>query len=444
MKPTIKTDITGKEIWRIACPIMIGNLAQTIITFTDTAFLGHVGLIELSASMMAGMYYYVFTTLAMGFAVGIQIFVSRRYGEREYERIGEVFFHGAFFVLLLGILLFGILFLCSNTLLGCIIASPRILASAKEYIVFRQFGIIFVVFNYLFRSLYVGISNTKCISYSTLLMAVVNIVLDYALIFGRLGLPQLGVSGAAIASLTAEISAFAFFIIYTYIKVPASYALFKLHGIRPQLWWHIIKVAFPTMVQRLLSYGTWFMFFVFIEKMGELAIGISSLVRSVYMLLVIPVFAFASTANTLVSRIIGEGKVHQVGALVRKVVWNCILCSVPLVLVSALFPMQICSIYTQDMVMVHAAVPTIYVICVATIVSAIGMVIFESISGTGNTISALVIDFFMTSLYILYIAVVSNMWAIQWVWTAEWVYNICMGVVACVYIKKANWQRKVI
>ena len=108
------TTITNREIWRIAYPIMLGNLAQTIITFTDTAFLGHLGTIELSASMMAGLYYYVFTTLAMGFAVGIQIFIARRFGEGDLKKIGVVFQHGALFVLGLGILLFSILFFFSH------------------------------------------------------------------------------------------------------------------------------------------------------------------------------------------------------------------------------------------------------------------------------------------------------------------------------------------
>ena len=181
----IKLNISNKEIWKIALPIMIGNLAQTIIIFTDTAFLGHIGMAELGASMMAGMYYYVFTTLAMGFAIGVQIFVARRYGERNWAQIGDVFTHGLVFVLLLGILLFGLLFLFSNQSLTKIIASQDILAGAKDYISIRQFGIMLVVVNYLFRSLYVGISQTRSITYSTILMAITNILLDYILIFGH-------------------------------------------------------------------------------------------------------------------------------------------------------------------------------------------------------------------------------------------------------------------
>ena len=77
----MKTIITNKTIWNIAYPIILGSLAQTLITLTDTAFLGRVSEIALGASAMAGIYYYVFSTLAWGFSIGIQIIVARRLGE---------------------------------------------------------------------------------------------------------------------------------------------------------------------------------------------------------------------------------------------------------------------------------------------------------------------------------------------------------------------------
>ena len=113
----MKAQISNREIWGIALPIMLGNLAQTIINFTDTAFLGHLGVIALGASMLAGLFYYVFTTVAAGFAVGIQIIVARRFGERNYGRVGVIFEHGSLFVLLLGAVLFSILYLFSDKLL---------------------------------------------------------------------------------------------------------------------------------------------------------------------------------------------------------------------------------------------------------------------------------------------------------------------------------------
>ena len=211
----MKAQITNREIWSIALPIMLGNMAQTIINFTDTAFLGHLGVVALGASMLAGLFYFVFTTVAAGFAIGIQIIVARRFGERNYGRIGVIFQHGSLFVLLLGMVLFSILYFFSDHLLLYLIDSQNIYEASLEYIKYRQWGIAFVCFNFLYRALYVGISNTKVITYSTIIMAVVNIALDYCLIFGKGGFPQMGIGGAALASLCAEISAFVFFTVYT-------------------------------------------------------------------------------------------------------------------------------------------------------------------------------------------------------------------------------------
>jgi Na+-driven multidrug efflux pump len=83
----MKAQITNKEIWGIALPIMLGNMAQTIINFTDTAFLGHLDVVALGASMLAGLFYFVFTTIAAGFAIGIQIIIARRFGEKNYGKI---------------------------------------------------------------------------------------------------------------------------------------------------------------------------------------------------------------------------------------------------------------------------------------------------------------------------------------------------------------------
>lgn len=440
-----QTSITNREIWRIAYPIMLGNLAQTIITFTDTAFLGHLGTIELSASMMAGLFYFVFTTLAMGFAIGIQIFIARRFGEGDFKKIGVIFEHGALFVLGLGIFLFCLLHFLSDGLMRIIIDSEKIYAASMQYLKFRHFGIIFVVFNFLFRSFYVGISNTKVITYSTILMAVVNIFFDWCLIFGHCGLPQMGVGGAALASLLAEIAAFCFFWIYTFVTIPhEEYGMFQRHKLQPELMWNILKVALPCMLQKLFSFGAWFAFFILIEKMGETAIGVSSVVRSTYMILIIPGFAFAATANTLTSRIIGEGKSDEVMAMLWKVVKNGVLCSLVLVVMTAIFPTLVLQIYTDDMTIATAAIPSVYAICVATILLSSGMVYFEAVSGTGNTSAAMALEFGVLIAYVVYVYLTSKTGSIAAVWTAEWFYNAVMGLIAFFYIWKADWRKKVI
>lgn len=440
----MKAQISNREIWGIALPIMLGNMAQTIINFTDTAFLGHLGVIALGASMLAGLFYFVFTTVAAGFAVGIQIIVARRFGEKNYGRVGVIFEHGSLFVLLLGAVLFSILYLFSDKLLLWLIDSPNIYAASLDYIKYRQFGIVFVCFNFLYRALYVGISNTKVITYSTIIMAVVNIVLDYGLIFGRFGLPEMGIGGAALASLAAEISAFVFFTTYSYITLrKREFGMFKIHKLESELMGRILKISTPTMIQKLFSFSVWFIFFVLIEKMGETATGISSITRSIYMILITPCFAFSTTTNTLVSRIIGEGHTDQVFATVNKVLKNCLMCTIPIVVVVALFPITFASIYTDDLSFAQLVVPSIFVICSGTIFQCIGNAYFEAVSGTGNTSAALYLETVVLVVYVLFIAAMTHLTThVEWVWTAEILYGVLLGIICALYMRFAKWNRR--
>lgn len=440
----MNAQITNREIWRIALPIMLGYMAQTIINFTDTAFLGHLGVVALGASMLAGLFYFVFTTVAAGFATGIQIIVARRFGEKNYGRIGVIFEHGSLVVLLLGLLLFSILYLFSDKLLLWLIDSPNIYEASLDYIKYRQFGIVFVCFNFLYRALYVGLSNTKVITYSTIVMALVNIILDYCLIFGNLGFPKMGVGGAALASFMAEVSAFAFFTIYSYVTLKnREYGMFKTYKIEPELMDRILIISTPTMIQKLLSFSVWFIFFVLIEKMGETATGISSITRSVYMILITPCFAFATTANTLVSRTIGNGHPEQVFSIINKILKNYLICTIPIVIFVAISPMQVVAIYTDDLSFAQLVIPSIFVICGATIFQGIGNAYFEAVSGTGNTSAALYLEAAILVIYVLFIVAMTHLSTqVELVWTVEILYGVLLGIVCFLYMKFAKWDKK--
>ena len=89
MKST--TSYTYKDIWLIAYPILISLIMEQMIGITDTAFLGHVGEIELGASAIAGVYYLAIFMIGFGFTVGSQILIARRNGEGNYRAIGNIY-----------------------------------------------------------------------------------------------------------------------------------------------------------------------------------------------------------------------------------------------------------------------------------------------------------------------------------------------------------------
>ena len=289
-----------------------------------------------------------------------------------------------------------------------------------------------------------GRSRPASCAFSTIIMAIVNIILDYCLIFGKFGFTEMGIGGAALASFCAEVSAFIFFTIYSYISLrKKDFGMFKIHPMESDLMKRILKLATPTMIQKLFSFGIWFIFFILIEKMGETATGISSIVRSIYMILVTPCFAFATTTNTLVSRTIGEGHSDQVFSTINKILKNCILCTIPIVILVAVFPLQIARIYTDDLTLANLVIPSIYVICCGTIFQGIGNAYFEAVSGTGNTSAALYLEAVILLIYIVFIWIMTRVTTeVQWVWTAEILYGVLLGIICGIYMKFAKWNKK--
>ncbi len=444
MKQTLS--VSHKEIWNISYPIIFGNLAQTIIVLVNTIFLGHVGAAELGAAMMAGLYYLVFTTVTQGFAVGVQIMIARRLGEGNIRQIGTIFEHGLAFTILLGLGMLAFMHFFTTVLLGGIIHSPNICASALKFMNFRQWGIIFVSVNYLFRSLYIGLSNTRIITYTTLAMAVVNIFFDYSLIFGHFGLPEMGVAGAGLSSVLAEITACIVFFIYTFGKLPyKDYELFSFKTFEWKLLGRVLHISLPTMFQRLISFGSWFLFFAMIEHLGEQEVAISGIVRSVFLLCTLTVFAYGSCANTVTSRLIGAGRKEEVAGTLRRILKLSLLTLLPILVVCAIFPQQIASIYTDDAILAAHSVPALFVVYISSIMMAVAMIYFEFVSGTGRTMTALILESVVLVFYVIYIYLVTEVFhfAIQFVWTADWVYSFLLMIGSVGFMRLSNWKQKV-
>ena len=161
------------------------------------------------------------------------------------------------------------------------------------------------------------------------------------------------------------------------------------------------------------------------------------------MILITPCFAFSTTTNTLVSRVIGEGHSDQVFSTVGKVLKNCLLCTIPIVAIVAIFPVNIASIYTDDLNFAHLVVPSIIVICSGTIFQGIGNAYFEAVSGTGNTSAALYLEAVILVVYVLFIVVMTNLTTeVAWVWTAEILYGVLLGILCSLYMKYAKWSQK--
>ena len=192
-----------------------------------------------------------------------------------------------------------------------------------------------------------------------------------------------------------------------------------------------------------MSFGLWFVFFAMIEHTGEMPIAVSGIVRSVYMLVTIPVFAFSATSNTLTSRLIGADKQDEIPRTLIKIAKMSLTTIIPLVIICACIPQYIARIYTDDLILAQNSVNTIYVVLAATLVLAPAMVYFEFISGTGHTLSALLLEACVLVIYVLYLHFSSSVWnlSVEWIWCTEVIYGSLLLASSFTYMKIAKWRK---
>nr|WP_283242728.1 MATE family efflux transporter [Marinifilum caeruleilacunae] len=421
----------------------MGSVAQNIIALTDTAFLGHLSEIALGAAAIATIFYFAVVMLGWGFGLGTQIVIARRYGEGNYSRVGKTFDHALYFLLILAILLLGFMQIQAPPILKGIVQSDAIFQASTDYISVRAWGILFACVNLLFRAFYIGIARTKVISWSTAFMAVINIFLDYALIFGNFGFPEMGIKGAALASVIAEACVLVFFMIYTFRKIPIDkYKLFRFPKIDKELYVRLLKVSFPMMIQNFLALSCWFVFFLLVEKMGERELAISNIIRSIYVLIMVPVWAFASAANTLVSQVLGEGEPKEVLPVIYRTIKLSFLAVLALVGVSLLSPELVISIYTEETDLILETKPVLYVIFGAALLFPIAITLFQGVSGTGNTFHAMLIEIVVLACYLggVYMLIEVFQLSISGVWVSEYFYAGFLAFGSWLYLRFANWK----
>lgn len=436
---------TYKQIWLITYPILISLLMEMMIGITDTAFLGRVGEVELGASAIAGVFYLIIFMVAFGFSVGAQILIARRNGEKRYEEIGNLFYQGIYFQIGLAALMFLLSYCFTPMVLKRIIASEQIYQAAASYLNWRVFGAFFSFTGVMFRAFFLGTTQTKTLTLNSIVMVMSNVVFNYVFIFGKFGLPALGIAGAAIGSSLAELVSLVFFVLYTRSRIDcAKYGLERIAKFNFPALKRILDVSLWTMIQNFFSMSSWFVFFLYIEQMGERALAIVNIVRNISVILFMITMAFASTCGSLVSNLIGAGDANYVQATIRQHIRIAYLFVVPPALLFALFPEWVLRFYTDIPDLQQASVHTLWVMCASYLLQVPANIYFVSVSGTGNTRTAFGLEMIAHAAYFIYITYIIFYLKldIALCWTSELVYAIVILSTCHLYIKQGKWQER--
>ncbi len=424
------------HLWKITLPIFSFLLIENIIAFTDTAFLGRINEVQLAAAAIGSMYYVCIFIVGFGFSVGTQILISHRNGENSFNKIGILFSSSLYFLIVLAILSLLFTKFFGENLFSKMVSSENVLIEVKRYIEWRQWGF-FAIFSVIaFRSLYVGIAQTKVLAYSSWVMGGMNLILNYALIFGKFNMPKMEIEGAALASTISEFTALILFIVYTYIrlnrkKYALSFVKIDFHEICD-----VLKLSSWTMLQQFVYVVMWMLLFAFIERFGQHELAQSNIIKSVLMFIYMPMYAFASTMNTVTGNLIGEKRINEIPTACKRIITLEYLMTIPALVILYAFPITILRVYTDDMSILNDIKPAFFCSLFSVIFGLPSYTLSNVILGFGKTCATFVMELIALFIYIamLYITVyeLNNF---PFIWTLDAWYWIILIIFNIVYIK---------
>jgi len=443
----LKVQTGYRQILSMALPISLAMLVPQINFITNNIFLGRLGEIELASAGITGVYYLIFAVVGNGLNNGLQALISRRAGEGKTKEIGRLFYHGVWVALGFSAISIAVTYTLAPFILRSTIHNQIIAEQVIQFLFIRVWGLPFLYLYVMRNALLVGINQTKFLVWGTLSEALVNIFLDYGLIYGHFGLPEIGFNGAAYASIIAE--ATGLLVIYFIIHAKGLHRTFSFFDDikwSPSVFKLILTQSTPLVLQFVISIASWEYFYILIEHHGARALAISGTMRNIFGLFGIFSWAFAATSNAMVSNIIGQGRKEEVVALIKRIALVSLSISATIFIILNIWPSMFLAFYGQGPEFITEGIPVVRIVSIALIMMSFSTVWLNAVTGTGNTVVNLMIESITIIIYSVYIYIVLEMlnMPITWGWASEWVYWSCMFTMSFFYIQSGKWKSKII
>lgn len=443
---------TYRNIFQLSIPIAISILIPQLNILTNTLFLGNYspsdGLLHaqdlLSATGIAGIYYLTLTMIGYGLSSGVLMLMSRSAGKSDSLLLGKIFSNGVLLSLILSIFLMGVSWFLAPYIFEHFISNYPVKQAAISFIKIRIWGLPFIMLCQLCNSFFLATSHSKRIIAGSAAQTVTNIVFDYLLIFGFSSFPEMGLNGAALASVFSEII---YLLVALMVLVRTPFIIsFQIH-FSSKFDWPLIKETFvkssPLIVQYFLSIGAWEVFFIFVEHLGKVEAATSQILRTVFGVVGIAAWSLGSTTNSMVSNLIGQQKEQEVIPLIHKVLLISFSFAFLIGLGLFIFPSSFLQLISSDVAIIEVGENPLRIVVAATWMLSVSTVYFNAVLGTGHTKVNMIFEMLAIIFYLGYCILVIEIWRkpLSYAWASEFVYWFSLFAMSSFYIYSGRWKK---
>jgi MATE family multidrug resistance protein len=315
----------GREVCRLALPLVLSTASWAVMNFVDRMMLLWHSPAEMAASLPASTLFWTLIALPLGIASYANTFVAQYHGAGRLERIGDVIRHGArfgwammpLFLLLIPVAPWGFRWLGH---------SEELVAGESTYLQVNCCGAGAVILAGAYSSFYTGRGQTATVMWIDVAASVLNVLLDWLWIFGKFGFPEMGIAGAAAATVVSQ-----------WGKVAVYLALFRQPNIRLAFGFDRPLRFDGDLMRRLLRYGTpsgfqmlieglaFTLFVLGIGQLGTVATAATSLAISINIVAFVPMMGASIAVSTLVGNYLGADQPELAARATWSGIWLALL-----------------------------------------------------------------------------------------------------------------------
>ncbi len=370
-------------IWALALPIIGGMVSQNVMNLVDTAMVGQLGDAALAAVGLSSFANFLAQAFLMGLASGVQAISARRLGEGHTSKMAVALNGGLLMAVTIGIPMTALLVYLAPSLYPYLNDDPRVVAEGVPYLKARLCAITAVGMNFAFRGYFNGVNLSHVYLRSLLIMHAFNLVLNYGLIFGAFGMPELGAPGAGVGSAIATYIGTVVYVVMA-LRLARTAGFLRAMPDRKTLS-TMLSLSVPSGVRQTFFAGGLTALFWIVGQTGTTALAAANVVVNLMLVAILPGIGLGLAAASLVGQALGRGQVQDAKQwawdVVKIGVFGLGLLGLPMLLI----PDILLSGFIHDAATLNEARIPLRIIGAAIAVDAVALVLQNALLGAGDS-----------------------------------------------------------
>jgi putative MATE family efflux protein len=434
-------------IVKLAWPVVASMFLEFAMTITDYFWVGYLGTPQQDAVMSSMVVSWtIFATSAI-IVTGLTALVSRAVGAKDFTRAAFFSGQGLAMAIIIGLALSTIGFLLAPSILKFMKAEPEVLNYGIPYLRIFFISVTLLFVNDSIGSIFRASGDTRAPMIAFSIGTILNIFLDPALIFGWGPFPEMGVTGAAAATMIAIIISFLIFQVLIF-KSRLDFPLSGWFRDKPDLsaMKKIVKIGIPISTQNIVFILIYWFIIQIVHHYGDVAGAAMGIGNRMESLSYLTTFGFSMAASALVGQNLGANKPERAA----RCAWGTVSLVVAETFIISVFfvtiPRTIAGVFTSDPAVLKIAVDYLIILGLSQIFMGIEITLEGAFTGSGNTVPPMLVSIpgSIARLPLAYFLCFTLDMGINGVWWTLTITSFVKAIILALWFSKGNWKKKML